>query len=227
MARVSSKAVVVRRTQQERRDDTQRKLLDATLMCLSELGYARSTTTEIVRAAGVSQGALFQHFPTKTRLLSAAVAHLFDQVVHDYQHAFVALPRGTATADAAFELLWTMFTGRRLTVAFELYVVARTEPSLREALEPVLRRHREGLVVLARQLFPAAAQARPDFAAWVDLLMCSMEGLVIESYGAGNVTAPALSLLKTLMLSLLKERDGRDLREYSGTEDGGQLPWTP
>lgn len=203
-----------RRTQQARRDETQRKLLDATLKCLSELGHARTTTTEIVRAAGVSQGALFMHYPTKGALLAAAIERLFDEVVGGYQQAFSALPRGDATAEVAFDLLWSMFTGPRLAVAFELYVVARTDPALQQALQPVVRHHRATLVGAARELFPVGSQNIPDFEAWVDLLMCAMEGLVIESYGAGDVAGPALNVLRKLMLTALTQGGGtsRDLR---------------
>jgi AcrR family transcriptional regulator len=194
-----------RRTQQERRDQTQRQLLEATLECLGTLGYARTTTTEIVRAAGVSQGALFKHFPSKAALLSAAVAHLFDEVVTGYQRAFAALPRAAATAEAAIDLLWSVFSGPRLAIAFELYTVARTDPELGRALEPVVRSHRAALKDAARALFPEAARAVPDFAARIDLMMCAMEGIVIERYGAGDVTGPALTVLKQLMIQTLSQ----------------------
>jgi AcrR family transcriptional regulator len=192
-----------RRTQQERRDRTQRQLLEATLDCVAAVGYARTTTPEIVRMAGVSQGALFKYYPSKAALLSAAVEHLFAELVSSYQRAFAAMPREAATPEAAFDLLWTVYTSPRLAVAFELYAVARTDRELARALEPVVRTHRASLVDIARQLFPEAATALPEFAAWVDLLMCAMEGIVNERYGAGDVTGPALGVLKKLMLDAL------------------------
>ena len=66
-----------RRTQQERRDSTRTRLLEATVECLVELGYARTTTLAVAQRAEVSQGALFKHFPTKAALLGAAVERLF------------------------------------------------------------------------------------------------------------------------------------------------------
>ncbi|MDB4972506.1 MAG: Transcriptional regulator, TetR family [Myxococcaceae bacterium] len=199
----ASSAKVARRSQRERRDGTQRKLVEATLACLIELGHARTTTTEIVRAAGVSQGALFKHYPNKAELLSAAVACLFEQLVSGYEADFRALPNDEATAEAAFELLWNNFTGPRLAVAFELYIVARTDPALARCLQPVVRHHRAVLVEHARALFPEAARHNPEFDAWVDLLMCSMEGIVIEGYGAGTVKPPALAVLKRVVLATL------------------------
>lgn len=184
-----------RRSQQERSDGTQRKLLEATLRCLGERGFARTTTTEIVRAAGVSQGALFKHYPTKAELLSKAVELLFEDLVAEYEQAFAALPKGREGAAAAFSLLWSVFSGPRLTVAFELYTVARTDPALKACLEPVVQRHRRTLIERAARHFPRAA-AQPEFAAAIDLVMCAMEGMAVERHGAGDVTGPALALLE-------------------------------
>jgi AcrR family transcriptional regulator len=195
--------VPVRRTQRERRDETRAKLLDATVACLGELGYARTTTTEIVQRAGVSQGALFKHFPSKAALLSAAVEQLFAELVASYEDTFAQLPRD---ASQAFDLLWAIFTGPKLSIAFELYLAGRTDDALRTALEPVVREHRAQLIAHARVLFPEAAR-KPDFAAWIDLMMMAMEGLVVERFGAGDVGAPALAMLKRLSLAMLQHAE--------------------
>ena len=49
-----------RRTQQQRRDGTIGALLDATVTCLAERGYAATSTAAVCAEAGVSQGALFR-----------------------------------------------------------------------------------------------------------------------------------------------------------------------
>src|SRR6187402_1697681 len=64
------------RTQQQRRDETRRALLDAAVESLIEVGFARTTTLEVQRRANVSRGALLHHFPSKAELLVAAVDHL-------------------------------------------------------------------------------------------------------------------------------------------------------
>ncbi|HEX5657382.1 MAG TPA: TetR/AcrR family transcriptional regulator [Polyangiales bacterium] len=194
--------VLARRTQRERRDETRAKLLDATLACLGELGVARTTTTEVVQRAGVSQGALFKHFPSKAALLSAAVEQLFSELVEGYEGTFAQLPRD---ASHAFDLLWAFFTGPKLAIAFELYLTARTDEALQAALEPVVRTHRAQLIAHARVLFPEAA-AKPEFDAWIDLMMMAMEGLVVERFGAGDVGAPALAVLKRLSVAMLERR---------------------
>ncbi len=191
-----------RRTQKERRDDTQHRLLEATLDCVVRLGYARTTTTEIVQRAGVSQGALFKHYPTKAALLSAAVAHLFAELVAGYRRDFAGLPADEHLPEAAFDLLWSIFTGPRLIAGFELYIAARTDRELAQQLEPVVRAHRAALLSEARALFPRAA-SDPVFDGFIELLMCAMEGMVIEGFGAGATGDAALVRLKTLVLAAL------------------------
>src|SRR5947208_508598 len=47
------------RTQQQRRDETRRALLDAAVESLIEVGFARTTTLEVQRRANASRGSLF------------------------------------------------------------------------------------------------------------------------------------------------------------------------
>ena len=53
-----------RRTQAERREETRTALLDATIECLVEFGYAKTTTGRIADLAGVSRGAQIPYFRT-------------------------------------------------------------------------------------------------------------------------------------------------------------------
>ena len=80
--------VADRRTQAERRSSTRARLLSATIESLVEAGYTRTTTTEVTRRAGVSQGALFKHFATKSALVAAAAEQLFADLIADFDGAF-------------------------------------------------------------------------------------------------------------------------------------------
>jgi AcrR family transcriptional regulator len=62
---------VARRTQGERRETMTRRLLDAARDQLVLSGYAGATTARVCERAGVSQGALFRHFPTREALMVA------------------------------------------------------------------------------------------------------------------------------------------------------------
>ncbi|WP_104483470.1 TetR/AcrR family transcriptional regulator [Actinokineospora auranticolor] len=127
------------RTQQERSELTREALLEATIACLVELGYARTTVQEICARAGVSRGAQQHHFTTKAELMTAALEHLFSRMTSQLRAAAAALPPGRARVTAGIDMLWESYSGTLSTAAMELWVAARTDPELREALTPVDR----------------------------------------------------------------------------------------
>src|SRR3954454_12798613 len=60
-----------RRTQVERRDATREALIAAARRLFTERGYENVGTEEVVRAAGVTRGALYHHYGDKASLLEA------------------------------------------------------------------------------------------------------------------------------------------------------------
>ena len=172
-----------RRTQQARREATRGKLLDATIEVLVELGYARLTTIEVAKRAGLSQGALFTHFATKAELLGAAVEHLFPRLIQDYRARFDAA--GGDRVAAAVELLWGMYQRPELQAAIELYVAARTDAELRATLARVEGPHRENLHRAAREMFPEVAASHPDFSGAIELALDAVQGAAV-----GGVARP-------------------------------------
>lgn len=65
-----------RRTQAERSDETQQRVIEAAAKVLRKKGYAGLRTEEVSRVAKVSRGAQQYHFPTKDSLVLATAAHL-------------------------------------------------------------------------------------------------------------------------------------------------------
>lgn len=128
-----------RRTQRERSDATRKLLLDATITCLVELGYANTTVQEICARAGVSRGAQQHHFSSKAELMARALEHLFDRLTDEISQAPGGLPSGPDRVAALIDLLWRSYSGTLSTAAMELWVAARTDPELRAALLPVDR----------------------------------------------------------------------------------------
>ncbi len=129
-----------RRTQAERRETTRAALLQATIDCLLEHGYAGTTTTRVVERAGVSRGAQVHHFPTKAELVAEAVGHLAALRADEIRAELEKLPEGRRRTEAALDLIWKVHTGPLFTAAMELWVAGRTDPELRRHLVPIERR---------------------------------------------------------------------------------------
>lgn len=150
-----------RRTQAERREGTRRALLDATIASLVEVGYARTTTTEVVRRAGFSQGALFKHFPTKSALVAAAAEQLFADLFVRFERAFATSPDAMDEPPIviAMRRLWEVFCTDELRAVYGLYAEAPNDPELLASLVPVVRAHQANLSRFALDLFPELASS--------------------------------------------------------------------
>ncbi|RKN17036.1 TetR/AcrR family transcriptional regulator [Micromonospora musae] len=130
-------AASIRVPRQERSRATQARLLEATVECLVEHGWAGTTTTLVAARAGVSRGAQLHHYPTKAALVTAAVGHLAERRAAELRAEAAALPIGPQRLDRVIDLLEVAFTGPLFVAALELWVAARTDPELRRALIPL------------------------------------------------------------------------------------------
>lgn len=151
-----------RRTQAERTAGTRAKLLDAAIDCLVELGFAKTSTQEIARRAGVSRGAQLHHFPSKESLVIAAVEHLVDRRLSEILEAEPDPARGP-------EILADAFSGPLFYAALELWVAARTDPALHQAMIPLERRVAEAIqggaqIVMGSKMSPESIELSVELA---------------------------------------------------------------
>lgn len=196
----------VSRTQQQRRDQTRRALLDAAVESLTVAGFARTTTLEVQKRAGVSRGALLHHFPTKAGLMAATILHLTEMRGRELRPYTTRLPEGAAARiDAVFDLLWQSFTGPLFYVAMELRGAARTDPELRTALADTERMVHDRIVAQYAQLLGAEIAARPNFESALELTLQLMIGAGMTSilHGEQARVETLVARWKSLFHSLL------------------------
>jgi AcrR family transcriptional regulator len=93
-----------RRSQAERSQATRGALVDAARPLFAERGYAEVGTEEIVRAAGVTRGALYHHFDGKRELFEAVYeqieAELAERIAAGALNAGAAAPLDAMRAGA-------------------------------------------------------------------------------------------------------------------------------
>src|SRR5689334_4799572 len=116
------------------------RLLEATVDCLVERGFAGTSTTLVSERAGVSRGAQLHHFPTKNDLVVAAVEHLTEKRGRELTEAAAALPCGPKHTRAVLQVLADHFTSPVFAAALELWVAARTDATLMAAVAPLEQR---------------------------------------------------------------------------------------
>ena len=168
-----------RRTQAQRSAATKDLLLAATVDCLYELGYHKTTTYSVEQRAGLTRGALLHHFPSKSTLLIAAAEY----IVAVSERQLAAEGTEFSAADIGDELadwLWRQFTSRPYFAFLEICMAARTDSVLSDALarpQEVLDAHcREALAHLV-----GASSDDADFAMGVELSIRFMRGSAITA----------------------------------------------
>src|SRR3990170_1383756 len=121
-----TQGTVSRVPQEERSRAMRQRLLEATIECLVERGWAGTSTTLVSRRAGVSRGAQLHHFPTKADLVVAAVEHMGVRRSKQLFGKAATLPTGPRRTRAVLDLLAEHFTSPLFTAALELWVAARS-----------------------------------------------------------------------------------------------------
>jgi len=171
----------VRRTQEQRSADMRNRLLDATIDCLVEYGFAGTTTPRVAEMAGVTRGAQVHHYPSKTDLVIAAIRHL---AAKRAEAAIAEIGQLESIADPAaklLELLWDLHNGPIFIATVELWVAGRTDPTLAREMAKF-----EPLV--ATNILTALAQGLPgqesnrELRDFIYTAMDAIRGILISNF---------------------------------------------
>lgn len=202
---------VTARHEQEVRD----RIVRAALAVFAERGFHRATMQDIVRASGLSVGAIYTYFKSKSELILAGcdlitdqeLAQLGDRLrdVTDYR-ARIAAAIGYWFDNLAVE----QAGGGSGFLLLQAWAEVETDPAIREML---LRRRREtvtAIVVLLQE-----GVTRGELPAWLDVpavshaLAALLDGMLIEAVesGAGYRRSDAERRILGLVETLLAARD--------------------
>lgn len=72
------------------RETRRAQIIEATITTLATHGFARTTLTQVARAAGLSHGLVLFHFASKEGLLTDTLAHLAEEYRQNWQSALAA-----------------------------------------------------------------------------------------------------------------------------------------
>jgi AcrR family transcriptional regulator len=114
------------------------QLMEATVASLVDVGYARTTTVEICRRAGVTRGALLHHFESLADLFAATLAHLYEQFLAGAASEAATDADKPVDGEALVAGLWRHFSRPEYKAVVELWLAARNEPELGAVLQPTI-----------------------------------------------------------------------------------------
>jgi AcrR family transcriptional regulator len=167
----------------ERRSDSRALILEAAVQALVEHGYGGATTVVIQQLAGVSRGRLLHYFPSRDELLVAAAQHLAVERIGEMERWFEAAPAAPAVGprriDYAVAALWQTFRQPYFWAAMELWMAARTDPTLRAQLADHERRLGRSIEHVITTMFGPVYGSHPAFAELRELLFTSMRGVAL------------------------------------------------
>jgi AcrR family transcriptional regulator len=167
------------RTQQQRREETVTRLLDASIDTIVEVGYARASAAVIAKRAQVSDGALFRHFPTMGDFMAATAREVMRRQLDLFTKQVAEIPADQPALEAAVKIYWDISANSTNTVMFELLVAARTDEKLKATLQEVLTEYATDIHDTAKAL-PGADQFPEDtLAVLVAILTNSFIGTAI------------------------------------------------
>jgi AcrR family transcriptional regulator len=178
---------------------TREEIIQATITCFVQIGYARTTTTEIAKVAGYTRGAVQHYFPTTEHVLKASVNYLTKSWLDGYMTAAREAPPGVDFIDYAVDTLWR-FVNDRLFVAWqELVSASRTDKALRRIILPAAAKFERLRRDMAGNNFPDFAHVgRDKFDRNRDTLRFVLEGITgtILTYERDDRIAAQIAWLK-------------------------------
>lgn len=202
----------------ERSRASRRRVIDATIACIAEDGFARASTTRIAKRAGVTWGVLQHQFGDKAAMLEAVVDRVLEESMRMADESVV--PKGGV--------------GERVVALERLLWRGLQTPTYRALLEIQLHsRHGEMEITLADRAATGLAKARDEISRrWFEdlgvprrqsraamaVLVGGLRGLALEvvtSRRAGRFDKER-KLIVEAVIRALGEGDGSD-RKRKGT----------
>ena len=134
-----------RRTQAERSDQTQARVIEAAATVLRRKGYAGLRTDEVARVAKVSRGAQQYHFPTKDSLVLATAAHLLRSGLERGRSRAEAARYAGDPIEAIIQDSIDFFLGPDFGVILDLVLAGSKDRALRDKIYGYSRENRVGV----------------------------------------------------------------------------------
>lgn len=169
-----------RRTQEERRAETRRKLIDATIQALQEHGAARMTMADVAEKAGLTRGAIQYHFDTPTELLKATVVEIAERMGGMIDIGALRGMELGPRIDALIDANWKAYTSGNYIAFLEIAVQGRIDPELGQVVRETLAEIELSRADTWTEIFADTGRTRDEIIAWRTALQVMARGLALS-----------------------------------------------
>ncbi len=167
--------------QREKSEAMRQRVCEAAVEQLAQGGFHGASIVKVARRAGVSQGALQHHYPTKDDLIAALADYLLVRSVRWFAHARLDL---AVSPDAFAEIVrrsWReQFKSDDFAALLEILTASRTDAGLRARITPALHRWRDAIDAELAELLPSTTRSAPELEAILSISRAMMTGLLIH-----------------------------------------------
>ena len=196
-----------RRSHAERTAETQERVLAAVVESIAEVGYQRTTATEIARRAGVTWGAVQHHFGDKDGILHAVLERSFN----GFAERLAEIPNSGASLAERVSLFvdrsWQHFGSPHYRSTFEILLNLPPDPE---------RAWQQDMLVAWGRIwslyFPDTGRSRRRTIALMQYTISALSGLASTRMLAGAGGKPPSTELDFLKDTLERELRGEPRR---------------
>ncbi|TKA92202.1 TetR/AcrR family transcriptional regulator [Halopseudomonas bauzanensis] len=128
--------------QESKSSEMRETILEATLDCLADHGYANTTNSLVCEQAGISRGAMLHHYRTRQDLIVATIEYAFYKHLSNFSHLVASLGEADRmNRNSAIAIDWHLCLTREYKAYQELQMASRTSAELRKVFQPRARHH--------------------------------------------------------------------------------------
>jgi len=119
-------------SREDRSPEMRQRLIEATVEAILEVGYARTSISEIVKRAGVTNGAFVYLYKNKFELIKTTVKYLFSKVRERTEKYFSDPISTVEEVEEFLQRLADVTLDNTGIAIFEIWMASRTDPELRK-----------------------------------------------------------------------------------------------
>lgn len=191
------KPAKIRRTQAERTATMRRRIIQAAIASLAEIGYSATSMNIVAKRAGVSQGAMTHHFTSKVELMISIIDHVFHEDMDYYTRELAKFATERDRTLGMIDLAWKAFSSPGGLAVLHIMMAGPGDEELKKRLPAEMTRIADQADSIRRPSIALGVQDRALISAAVVLHRAALRGLAIELL-SGTSSAKISGALKLL-----------------------------